>query len=553
MGVVIGVEIVGQVAQVVGELVWLLGERRRLHHLGIAGEILQQRQLVLLGEALEVGHTLAGFHVDALLRRLTQHRADPRMGVLDVIDGVVAGLGLGQVQVEVEVLLAAAHHVEEARRILAHLLAQLAQGDELAGAGGHLQLFAAAVEDGELHQQHVQLVGIVTQSLERRLHPRHVAVVIGTPDIDDPLETAFEFVHVIGDVGGEVGGLAVLALDHPVLLVTELGGPEPERTILLVEPAALAQPLDGPVHRARFHQRTLGEPLVVDHAKLLQVVADVVEDGVERQLEDVAVAVVAQQLARPGDEGVDVLLLVATVGLVGRHAVEDLVGAVAVVVAMLAVQSGGDVPDVVTLVAVARKGQLLARQLQVAQPHRGGENVHLAPGVVDVVFAVHVEAHRFEQIGHHGTVGRTAPVAHVQGTGGIGGDELHLHPLALPQVGAAIVVRLLQDPGHHGVVGVGGKMEVDEAGAGDLHLLHLPAVRQGFDDLLRQVARPHARRLAVHQRGIGGEVAVGRIPGSLHGRTGHQRGIQQALLHQALQCGRDELFDLRFHHRSVSR
>jgi hypothetical protein len=151
------------------------------------------------------------------------------MGILDVVDGVVRGLALGQVQVEVHVLLAAAHHIEEARGVAADLLAQLAQGHEVAGAGGHLHLLAAAVEHRELHQQHVEPLGVVAERGQRGLHARHVAVVVGAPDVDDALEAALELVHVIGDVGGEVGGLAVLAHHDAVLLVAEGGRAEPER------------------------------------------------------------------------------------------------------------------------------------------------------------------------------------------------------------------------------------------------------------------------------------------------------------------------------------
>jgi hypothetical protein len=88
-------------------------------------------------------------------------------------------------------------------------------------------------------------------------------VVIGAPDVDDALEAALELVHVIGDVGGEVGGLAVLADHDAVLLVAEGGGAEPERAGLLVEVAGLAQALDGAVDGAALGQRALRVPLLI--------------------------------------------------------------------------------------------------------------------------------------------------------------------------------------------------------------------------------------------------------------------------------------------------
>jgi hypothetical protein len=65
------------------------------------------------------------------------------MRVLDVKDRVLVGPRLGQLHVEVQVLVVAAHHVEEAAGVIADFVAQLAQCDELARARGHLRLLAA--------------------------------------------------------------------------------------------------------------------------------------------------------------------------------------------------------------------------------------------------------------------------------------------------------------------------------------------------------------------------------------------------------------------------
>ena len=65
----------------------------------------------------------------------------------------------GEVEVKVEVLLGFAHDVKEARGVRADLRAQVAQGDELAGAGGHLHFGAVFVEHGELYQGDVEFFG----------------------------------------------------------------------------------------------------------------------------------------------------------------------------------------------------------------------------------------------------------------------------------------------------------------------------------------------------------------------------------------------------------
>ena len=109
------------------------------------------------------------------------------------------------------------------------------------------------------------------------------------------------------------------------------------------------------------------------------------------------------------------------------------VGRVPQRVAVFAVQGGGDVPDIVALVAVGRKGHGLAAQVEVAQVDAGREDIHLPAGIVDVVLAVHVVTDRAQQVGDGRPVGRTAAVADMQGAGRIGRDELHLDapPLAV--------------------------------------------------------------------------------------------------------------------------
>ena len=59
--------------------------------------------------------------------------------------------------------------------------------------------------------------------------------MIGPPDIDDALETAFELLLMVGDVGSEIRRLAVGADDDPVLLVTQFGCAKPRRTVLDIE------------------------------------------------------------------------------------------------------------------------------------------------------------------------------------------------------------------------------------------------------------------------------------------------------------------------------
>ena len=69
-------------------------------------------------------------------------------------------------------------------------------------------------------------------------------MVVGAPDVDDPVEAAFELVQMVGDVGREIGVQAVVALYDAILLVAEFRGLEPQRAVLFVEVSRGVQPFD---------------------------------------------------------------------------------------------------------------------------------------------------------------------------------------------------------------------------------------------------------------------------------------------------------------------
>jgi hypothetical protein len=56
---------------------------------------------------------------------------------------------------------------------------------------------------------------------------RDVAVMVGTPDVDQLVVAALQLLAMVADVGGEVGQLAVAALHDAVLVVAERRGAEP--------------------------------------------------------------------------------------------------------------------------------------------------------------------------------------------------------------------------------------------------------------------------------------------------------------------------------------
>ena len=85
----------------------------------------------------------------------------------------------------------------------------------------------AAQQLHQLHQHDLKTLFRMAIGLHDRLHARDVAMVIGAPDVDQQIISALQLVPMIGDIGSQVGVLAVLLLDDAVFLVPKVRRPEP--------------------------------------------------------------------------------------------------------------------------------------------------------------------------------------------------------------------------------------------------------------------------------------------------------------------------------------
>ena len=130
---------------------------------------------------------------------------------------------------------------------------QIRQQDEVAGALRQPHGLAVAHERHELAEDDLELVGLVSETTQARLQARHVAVVVGAPDVDEEVEPALELVAVVGEVGQQVRGLAIRTHDHLVLAIAELLGPNPDRAVGVVTPCRChaARPAWLPPRRTR--------------------------------------------------------------------------------------------------------------------------------------------------------------------------------------------------------------------------------------------------------------------------------------------------------------
>ena len=481
------------------------------------GQLLDEGGLRLAGEQSDV-HVRHGGDPDALRLHGPQQRADTGVGVLHVVDGVLGVLPHRQAQVELH--LGVGLGVEEpAGGVHGDLVQQVVKADGLAGALAHAHHLAVPQQLHQLHQHDVQLLGAVeVQGVQRALQTGHVAVVVGAPDVDDPVEAPDgELVAVVGDVGGEVGVKAVGPAQHVVLqvqlvhirlllaglqqvLAHDVGGAEPQGAVLLIGPALGGEQ----IHRLR-HVAALME-------------GGLIEPGVVMDLVPLQVGLHPGQVHGQAELG-QLLLPLRRIGIQQLIAVGVIVGL-------------GQLPDVAALIAVLREGHCVLPQddLEVAGLDGVGELVDLVAGVVDVELPRHVGAAGGEH-GGQGVAQDAAPgVAHVHGAGGVGGDEFHHDLLALQGVGGAVVIALGLHGGHHVPQPDGVQPEVQEAGAGDLGGGEVAALQvQVLQQLLGHVPGRHPQLLGGSQGKGGGEVAVFRVLGDLHGSALHL-GLRQCSL-----------------------
>jgi hypothetical protein len=240
--------------------------------------------------------------------------------VLDVIDRVVVRLALGQIEVEIEVLVGLAQDIEEAAGIVADIFAQRAQGDEIARTRRHLGLPARAIEHGKLHQRHFEHIRIKPQSADCAPDSWNIAVMVGSPDVDDALEAAFVFVEVVGDVRREVGVKTVVALHDAILLVAKSGRPEPAGAILNVEMTFFVEPLDATRDQADIKQRLFGKPHVEMHTGFLEIPAAICELLGENEVVQ-GFPLLAKQLLGPGNQRIELGFTLLPGGGVGAFGI----------------------------------------------------------------------------------------------------------------------------------------------------------------------------------------------------------------------------------------
>ena len=185
--------------------------------------------------------------------------------------------------------------------------------------------------------------------------------MVGAPNVDHAVVAAPpELVAVIGDVGCEVGGRAVAADNHVVLIGAKRGRREPLRAVAEDDVAALPQERHRLLVAPVRVQVAFAEPNVELHADAVEVGANDVQHPVERLLPQ------ARRRFRL------VHLQIARAAPLREFRAQLL--------------------EVRSLIAVLRQRRVFAQRLRVAGEHGAIEQFHLRARVVHVVLARHLES-----------------------------------------------------------------------------------------------------------------------------------------------------------------
>ena len=307
-------------------------------------------------------------------------------------------------------------------------------------------------------------------------------MVVGTPDIDDPIESALELVAVIGDVRSDVGVFPVRLDQHSILLVAKIGGPEPDSPLVLKDVSALTQQIDRASDISALMKAGLAEPDIKRDSSQFERLLDIAHRPLQAPLPDTVppiryvrkgVAEVSQQLISPF-----------------RY--------------------------VRTVVTVLRELCVPPETLEIERFEAGRITVHLDSSIVVVILPAYRVTGVVERPGDNIPDHSSAAMSDVERSVGIRRHEFDLDPLFALWVAPGMARTLNSGYTQHFEVPAGCEGEVDKAGPGYIDGGQVLDIGKVVDDHTGQVARTHPGLLGCSQRDIGSPIAVFAVAGPLH-------------------------------------
>jgi len=210
-------------------------------------------------------------------------------------------------------------------------------------------------------------------------------------------------------------------------------------------------------------------------------------------------------------------------------------------------QLPGNVTNVISAVAIAGKGDLLTLIFEVPQPDAGGQDVHLASGIIDVVFAMDIETGCRQKICDHRAIGGAAAMSDVQGACWVCGNKLNLNLETFTHAAEAISISSVDYLFNDSILGFGVDKKINEAGPCDLGLQHCRILWESGDQSLGKQSGVGACGLGQSHCEIGRKIPVFWVARTFHKACGYQIDREDSLAFQSVHRGFKEPLKMLLH------
>ena len=427
------------------------------------------------------------------------------MCVLHIVDRVLGGLLHSEIQIEFEVGVCLSGVEEEACCIQRNLVQQCDQCDCLAAALGEFYHFSVTHQHYHLHQNHIQTACICAQCRQRRFQAGHIAVVVGTQNVDCLVEFPHhQLIIVVCDIRHDIGRDSVGTNQHEILVCAEVGRLEPNCALLLIGVATLGQLFYHPLYLTVLVQGALTEPVIIDNAVFFQITLQTGD--------------VLRQCKRH------------------QRIPSGLRIAVYVLVAVFCDKVLRMLCDVGAMVGILRHLHRRVKVLEIAHFQRSGELLDLVAGIIDVELTLYLPASPAENL-RQAVAQRTASgIAHVHRAGGVCGNKFHQRTLTGAGLCFAVGVLFCQDGFHNLGKPFRLQEKVQKAGAGDFRTVKDRAMQgDRLQNQFGNFARCHSECLGAHHCHIGCEIAVGLIRRNFHTKCRKRNSRHFFLCHHSSQ------------------
>ena len=323
---------------------------------------------------------------------LGKKAVDTGIGILDIVNGVVAGLLFRQVNIEVHLAVQCAAAEEIPRRIASHFVHQFTERDRLPCALGHFHRLPVTKKCHHLEKHDFKIFRIVAEELHGRMDTDDVSVVICAPYVNQLIVAPFFLIRHIGDIGTEIGRFAAGADDDPVLVITVLRRGKPPGAVFLIQISALFQRIEGVIHLLGV-KRFFREPVVKSDMEISQILFQDRQFFTKRYRFE---------------------YLQARLFIHGQIRIAFTVN-----------EGLGCFHDVIPMVTVVRHIHVFSEKLEVAGIYRFCQVGNLAARVIHIVLGIHIISCRTEQVHQGGTVSRAAGVPDMERSCRIGRHIFH--------------------------------------------------------------------------------------------------------------------------------